>query len=359
MSARARRAWTRAALRLLLLGLAAGALALAARGTDLSRAAAAVRRADWRLIALAAAVNVPLIAALRTGRFAALLRGLPHEGPKAGFLELSRLLLAARAVSLALPGGRAGDLLRATVLRRRHGYPWEAVAASHLAEPAIEALSLALPALALLALARPPRVLFAGLATMGALGVGAAGLGLYFARSGGRRRARRGDETQPSGRKRARLSRIVATARDGMRLLKDPRTWALCLFISLVSDALDVAMIALCAAATGIHLGLAESLMVLVAVNVALVLPAAPGNLGLLEAGAVLAVTALGRPAPLAVAFSAVYHAAHLFPVALAGGACLLGLRTRAGGGGEVEPDAAVAPSKVPGEARPPAPQKA
>lgn len=342
-----------ALLRLFLLAVAAGALALALRGADLSKALAAVRGADWRLIALAAAINVPLIAAARTGRFATLLRGLPHKGPKATFFELWRLLLAARAVSLALPGGRAGDLLRATMLRRRHGYAWDALAASHLAEPAIEALSLAVPALALLILARPPQVLSAGLLAMGILGLGAAGLGFYVARSGQRREALAGG---------GRLSRALITVRDGMRLLEDPRTWALCLLVSLLVDALDAAMIALCAAATGIHLGLSETLMVLVAINIALVLPATPGNLGLLEAGAVIALTALGRPAPLAVAFSGVYHAAHLVPVAIGGGLCLLGLRMRAKSQ-EAPVEApvgqtAVAHSGVPGEARPWAPQK-
>lgn len=356
-----RTGWQKALVRLSLLGLAAGALLLALRDADVSAAVAAVRTADWRLIALAAAINVPLVAAARTGRFAALLRSLPHRGPKASFFELSRLLLAARAVSLALPGGRAGDLLRATVLRRRHGYPWEAVAASHLAEPAIEALSLALPALALLAVARPPKVLSAGLATMSALGLGAAGLGLYFARAGRRGAAQAAPAAlvPPGGKPPGTwVSRALATARDGMRLLVNPWTWALCLLMSLLADALDVAMIALCAAATGIHLGPSEALMVLVAVNVALVLPATPGNLGLLEAGAVLALTALGWPAPLAVAFAAVYHAAHLFPVALGGGLCLLGLRLHESEGMAAGEDASVAPPKVPGEARPWASQK-
>jgi hypothetical protein len=333
MSAPATRATSRRVRRALWglapIALALLALAFALRGGDLAHATAALRGADWRLVAIAALINVPLIAAARTGRFAALLRALPTDGPKLAFLELSALLLATRAVSLALPGGRAGDLLRATVLRRQHGYPWEAVAASHLAEPAIEALSLGLPSLALLALARPPPALAAGLFTMSAIGLCSAGLGLFLARS----RARPCDDGGGAGRfgrPRWLIRRAWATIRHGMRLLEDPWTWAISLTSSLVADALDVAMVALCAAAVGIPLSLAGAVMVLIAVNVALVLPALPGNVGLVEAGAVLALTQLGTSAPLALAFAALYHLAHLLPVAIAGGLCLTGIRSGA-----------------------------
>jgi uncharacterized membrane protein YbhN (UPF0104 family) len=54
--------------------------------------------------------------------------------------------------------------------------------------------------------------------------------------------------------------------------------------------------------------------MVLLSINLALLLPSTPANLGVLEAGAVLALTASGVGAELALAFALLYHAVHLVP---------------------------------------------
>ena len=54
--------------------------------------------------------------------------------------------------------------------------------------------------------------------------------------------------------------------------------------------------------------------MILLSINLALLLPTTPGNLGILEAGAVVALTAAGVAPEPALAFALLYHAVHLVP---------------------------------------------
>jgi uncharacterized membrane protein YbhN (UPF0104 family) len=73
-------------------------------------------------------------------------------------------------------------------------------------------------------------------------------------------------------------------------------------------------------AALGIHLPIAAAVLVLVAVNLALLFPfAPPGNLGTLELGATLGLMAFGVSKEHALAFAICYHALQLVPVTLLG----------------------------------------
>ena len=54
--------------------------------------------------------------------------------------------------------------------------------------------------------------------------------------------------------------------------------------------------------------------LVLLGINFAILLPSTPGQIGVLEAGAVLALSSAGIPAAPAAAFAVVYHAVHLVP---------------------------------------------
>jgi uncharacterized membrane protein YbhN (UPF0104 family) len=62
------------------------------------------------------------------------------------------------------------------------------------------------------------------------------------------------------------------------------------------------------------------SLLVLMAVNLALVVPfAPPANLGSLEVGATLALMESGVPKERALAFALVYHLLQVIPIGFAG----------------------------------------
>ena len=97
-----------------------------------------------------------------------------------------------------------------------------------------------------------------------------------------------------------------------------PSTWLKALAWTILGDVVDLLMIGLCLSATGIPLMPMDWFVVLAAINVAILLPS-PGNIGTLEAGAVLALGAMGIARGPALAFALVYHAAHLLPVLVAG----------------------------------------
>lgn len=268
-----------------------------------------LRSARWGLVLVAAAVNLLLNIPARTFRFRTLLTPLPRSTSGAGFGELLSLLLASHAVSNLVPA-RAGDALRVAALQRRHGYPVGALLAALLLEKIIESLSMALFALPLLLFGQPTPGLkhalyvMAGLGLLGLLAVGVLAQKTPPAPGGG---------GPVSTLVRSVLARLV----EALRLLHAPAVWLRGLGWATVSDVLDVGMVGLCLAAVGVHLPVPAWFAVFLAINLAIVVPATPGNMGLLEAGAVLALEALGVPAHKGLAFALLYHAAHvLLPTA-------------------------------------------
>jgi uncharacterized membrane protein YbhN (UPF0104 family) len=73
-------------------------------------------------------------------------------------------------------------------------------------------------------------------------------------------------------------------------------------------------MIGLCLSAVGIQLGPAAWCFVLLALNLAIAVPSTPAQVGVLEAGVVVALLAFGVPQTAALAFALLYHAAHVLP---------------------------------------------
>ena len=86
---------------------------------------------------------------------------------------------------------------------------------------------------------------------------------------------------------------------------------------------LELAEVQAAARALGIDAPPTAWALVLISVNLAILLPSTPGQIGVLEAGAVAALAAFGVPAAPAVAFALVYHAVHFVPSTALG---LLGL---------------------------------
>jgi uncharacterized membrane protein YbhN (UPF0104 family) len=116
---------------------------------------------------------------------------------------------------------------------------------------------------------------------------------------------------------RDRVLRFLGRLGEATRLLGAPHVWPPALLWSLASDLIDVAMIALCLAAVGLHLEIGVWLLVYLAVNLAIAVPLTPGQVGVLEAGAVLALASAGVGQSEALAFALIYHAVHIVPPAL------------------------------------------
>jgi uncharacterized protein (TIRG00374 family) len=101
---------------------------------------------------------------------------------------------------------------------------------------------------------------------------------------------------------------------------------------SLLGDATEVALIALCLDSLGIHVGLATSAVVFASLNLAMALPSTPGQVGVFEAGAGLGLMMAGLPGEVAVAFALLYRLMLWLPVTLAAGAVWLARKANAGG---------------------------
>jgi len=277
------------------------------RDLDVRALRAALARADWTLVAAAGAANLVLNTAARVKRWQALLPPSPRSAQRPRPWFLANVLLASYATNAVLPF-RAGEAVRTLALRDRHGYPVMTLVATQLVEKLVEMLSFVSFALPL-AFSPVP----AAMPTV--LGVGACGwlavlLIVRLARA----------EHQPHHRL---WRRLLGRLGEAVRVLREPGAWLRSFGWALTSHAVDIAMIAMCARALDVHVGFLGWCAVLIAINIAILLPSSPAQLGVLEAGAVIVLASIGVPRDAALAFALAYHAAHVLPTALAGGLAL------------------------------------
>ena len=113
---------------------------------------------------------------------------------------------------------------------------------------------------------------------------------------------------------------MVARSRRGLAAARDARALGSSFALSLAAWGVELLVVVLSLEAVGLHLSLSASLLVLLAVNVALALPVTPpGNFGTLELGAVVALMGLGVGKEHALVFAVCYHVLQVGPIGLAG----------------------------------------
>ena len=268
--------------------LAAAVAFVVLRRIDFATLGSALAAADWRWVALAVACNVIVNTVARVRRWQALLEPLPNR-QRASFFDLTRISWASGVVSNILPV-RAGEAVRVLELKRRRGYPASALIATQLAEKGIEAISLGL-LFGLCALL--PGAQSLPLVIAGALAAAAVVVLWVLPRS---------------------APGVAGRFLHALRAVHAERSWVRSLLWSLLSDAVDLALVGLSLHALGIAVPPRVWGMVLLSINLTLLLPSTPGNVGILEAGAVVALTAAGVAPEPALAFALVYHALHLVP---------------------------------------------
>ena len=293
---------------------AAAALVLLAAGVwtfhDIAWAAVwralSTARPGW--IAGAAALNL-LAVAFQAARWLALVRPL---SPAATFGRAFRSLVVGFAVSLVVPA-RAGELVRMQSLSRRTGIPPASVLASIVLDFLVNAAGL-LVGLALLPLLLdvPPWVRHGALGTAVALAVG--GTLVWALRSGHGVAARVAHRLPVKA-----VAGFLESARHGLSATSSARALGLSLCASLTSWAVEVGVVATAMRAVGLHLPLSTALVVLLAVNLALAYPVAPGNIGTLEVGATLALMGFGVAKEQALTFGLLYHFLQALPIAVLG----------------------------------------
>ena len=143
-------------------------------------------------------------------------------------------------------------------LVRRRGYPAGALIAAQLAEKGIQAISLGL-LLGAFALSPGPRRL--PLAIVGAIAAAAVAVLAVLPR---------------------RAPGVAGRFLQALRALHAERSWVRGLLWSLLSDAVDLLLVGLCLRALGIDVHPSVWALVLFSINLALVLPATPGHIGVL-----------------------------------------------------------------------------
>jgi len=112
----------------------------------------------------------------------------------------------------------------------------------------------------------------------------------------------------------------VARVRHGFLASRDPRALGWSLAASALAWGLEINVTSLSMNAVGLHLPFIASILVLVAVNLALAFPVAPpGNMGTLELGATLALLEFGVPKAQALAFAVCYHLLQVVPIGIIG----------------------------------------
>jgi glycosyltransferase AglD len=264
------------------------------RHFDFSTLWSELHSSSWPFVFYASLLNLILITLFRTERFHVLIANLPG---KISFGELGSLLMAVRALNILLPA-RAGETLRTFQLCKRHHYPMNAVLTSIAMETSLEAIALSMTALVVLATGFFPPSFEKVLYPLVIAGGICASLYLFLGK--------------------IKIGRFAARK----------NVWTKALMWTWLTDFVDLLMVGLCLKAVGISVGatmplaLVHWFLILATINIAIVLPS-PGNLGTLEAGAVLSLHTLGVAKGPALAFALLYHAAHLIPVILLGSASL------------------------------------
>ena len=308
--------WWKSILRWALpIAILVGLLAIAARSIDFRQFLAVLQLSDWRLVAAAGLLAVTVCMISCSVRLWLLIRPLPTPSAGIRFWSLTSVYVASCAAHHLLPAP-AAEVLRTVHLKRRWGYSVGGLVAAQLVEKVIDALGLAIEILLVAAVAQLPRNLDRALYLFGTL-TAAGVLAVLFVAW---RHQRRGDAapTVTDG-ARARVDGFLHRLGEGMYLLRSPRIWTVSIVCSFINDFANAATVGLAAAAVGVPLPISSWFIVVLVARLAGLLPSTPGQFGVVEAGLVLAMGALGIQPTQALAVAVLYHMAHFVPVTVVG----------------------------------------
>jgi uncharacterized membrane protein YbhN (UPF0104 family) len=214
--------------------------------------------------------------------------------------------------------GRVGEVVRVGVLMRRmpeRDRPglWPTMLGTVLAHRILEVFpSIALVMWVLISakIPAPARTALWGVA---AAGVTFVCVGIALAR----RHEEGGEEAK------GRFGAVLARAREGLGILRRPIPSFISAGWQTVGWLLQLCVVYVTLTAFNIHLPLIAAAAVLAVMNVALVLPLWPGNLGVLQAAIAVPLVAYGVPLPRAIAFGIALQAIESVVGYTAGIACL------------------------------------
>lgn len=217
--------------------------------------------------------------------------------------RLMRYTIATFAASAIAPA-RAGEVLRVWVLKTREGVPVADSAAAALGEKLIDGVSM-LIIVAPLPFLVPELPAWVGYSILGCAAVAlVAFVALYIAVG------RTGEATDGSW-----LRRFIA----GFHVVRTPKRLLACIGVLLGVWILDLASVLLVLYAVGLDEPIGVGVLVLFTLNLAIMLPSTPAQLGALELGAVGALAIVHAPEEPSFAFALLYHGLQVIPLLVAG----------------------------------------
>ncbi len=290
-------------LRLIVVIGALGTAFWSLRHLDPRRLWGALGGTAWTLVVAAALLNLTLNSIARVLRWRALLGPAANDGIHVGAWRLCSTWLVSQGMNNVLPL-RAGDVLRTVSLRDR--YLMSGLITAHIAEKVVELLSLTTLGLLLVSAPLASSLGIYNLPAAATVGIGALALLPWGISVAGRALGGRFQAT--------------AHALRGFRF----KVWLHGLIWSVASDSIDLLLIGLCAVACHVSIGPRGWCAMLLAVNLALVIPSSPGYLGVFEASVVAALGVLRIEPHRAMALAIIYHAIHVIPLTAVGGAIAL-----------------------------------
>jgi uncharacterized protein (TIRG00374 family) len=251
----------------------------------------AVAQAHPALLATAALLAVAQLACRSTAFWTLLLPVI-----RISWLRSFRYALAAAATSSLAPG-RAGDFLRLYLLKRDGNVPVSSMAAVVVVDKIVDVTAMFL-ILAPAPLLLPDLPLWVGrsMLVLAALVFALLVVAAFLAT-------------------RARAPRWFASFHAGMAVVRRPSLLAWALLPAIASWLIDFLCIYTTMRAVGIAAPPAAGLLVLLAVNLAIMVPVMPANVGTFELGVFAVLKPFGVPTELCVAFGLLYHLAQVLPV--------------------------------------------
>jgi uncharacterized protein (TIRG00374 family) len=118
---------------------------------------------------------------------------------------------------------------------------------------------------------------------------------------------------------RGRTDRAAANVVEGLAVFRRPDIALRAIALTAVSWLVIACSFRLCMMAVGLGTGMAAAILVVVAVNLAVVVPSGPAGLGVFEAAAVLALAPFGVDRSQALAYAVIVHAINVLPVIAVG----------------------------------------
>jgi glycosyltransferase 2 family protein len=284
------------------------------RGTDFGALGAALRRSNYWML-----VPALLVLAVATVLRAVRWRLLIAREHRPSTAAVTSALVVGYLFNSILPA-RAGEAIRVVVLRQRAGTPKFVALGTVIAERAIDVLTL----LVLLFVAAPfvprtdwlPRVLALGVV----LFVVTAGVLTAFAFYG-ERPARL--LLRPLGllprMSRDRIELAAANLMRGLSAFRSPAV-ALPAFVLTAASWLLIAFASwICMRGFDLRLGFSAAVLVVVAINLAMILPSGPAGIGVFEAATLTALHPFDVDRAHALSYALVLHGLNVVPFIVAG----------------------------------------